>query len=173
MHRSFVHHTDVIEMIGLKDLSSIFNTSRPYPPTMRGRENGKKQTLQATVMSATVAIDDQGLERVPLFQCILMSRSGTTDGNGVAIVINDNIGRQCRGKRQTKDGPFTRAMNNICQNPPLWLYFYMKCNLQFLPSTIDSAFKGMEQGVTLSAGLCNYNEFTGSLVLPDHINAMD
>ena len=49
----------------------------------------------------------------------------------------------------------------------------MKCNLKFSLSAIDSAFKGMEQGVTLSAGLCNYDEITGSLELPDHINAKD
>ena len=173
MHRSLVHHTDVIKVTGLTDISSVFNTSKPYPPAMRGRENGKKQTGWASIMRATVAIDDQGRERKPLFHCIVMSRSGTTAGNAVAVVINDNIGQKFRGKRQTRDGPFTRAMNNICQNPLLWLYFYMKCNLQFLPSTIDSAFKGMEPGITLSAGLCNYDEITGALILPNHINAMD
>ena len=120
-----------------------------------------------------MAIDDQRLERVPLFQCILMSRSGTTDGNAVAVVINDNIGRQCRGKRRTKDGPFTKALANICQNPPLWLYFFLKCNLNISLAAIDSAFKGMEQGLTLSADLCSYDENTGRLQLPDNINSND
>ena len=42
MHRIFVYHMDVIKIEGLKELLSVFNASRPYPPPMRGREMAKK-----------------------------------------------------------------------------------------------------------------------------------
>ena len=175
MHRALMFHSDIIFLPGITDTSSIFNSSTTDGSSslpMRGQENGKKQTICASLMRPTVAINDNGREFVPLLNCVLMSRSGPSAGNVVAVVINDHLRQQCRGRHQTRDSPFTRAMNNLCQNPPLWLLFHMKFSLKFTASTLSSAFKYMEPGIIFSAGLCNYDIETGVLTLPDNMNAL-